>query len=162
MIARGSLCYHWSMIISDANRYGVFRFESLSYLIIRARDRLNNFDVIRHVNNSKRSVIHHDKKDEASLRWYKDCFHKAFSVLHGLSRDDSPSALLEKSLKQSHLNKRISKNIVNDLQKKTKPTRVRRILASSMTPPPKDEKDQNQRCVRVLKSVDFDQQPNDN
>ncbi|CAF1252699.1 unnamed protein product [Adineta ricciae] len=104
----------------------------------------------------------HHSHDLASLRWYKDCFHKAFSVLHGLSRDDSPSALLEKSLKQSHLNKRISKNIVNDLQKKTKPTRVRRILASSMTPPPKDEKDQNQRCVRVLKSVDFDQQPNDN
>ncbi|CAF1311765.1 unnamed protein product [Adineta ricciae] len=104
----------------------------------------------------------HHSHDLASLRWYKDCFHKAFSILHGLSRDDSPSVLLEKSLKQSHLNKRISKSIVNDLQKKTKPTRVRRILASSMTPPPKDEKDQNQLCVRVLKSADFDSQPNDN
>ena len=103
----------------------------------------------------------HHSHDLASLRWYKDCFHKAFSVLHGLSRDDSPSTLLEKSLKQSHLNKCISESIVSDLQKKTKPTRVRRILASSMIPPPKDEKGQNPRYVRVLKSVDLDQQLKD-
>jgi hypothetical protein len=88
--------------------------------------------------------------DLASLRWYTDCFHKVFNVLHGLHSHDS---ILEQSFRQANINGRSSKTLVNSLQKKTQPTRVRKVLASSIN---NQDEQKDQRHVKKITIVSFD------
>ena len=74
-----------------------------------------------------------------SLHWHRDNFDKMIGMLQNLHIHRSPSSILEQSFRQAHINGRSSNAIVSSLQKQTKPTRVRRILPSSMRSPINDD-----------------------
>jgi hypothetical protein len=73
-------------------------------------------------------------------------------MLHGLHRRNSPTSIIEQSFRQAHIDvSSSSAAIVNNLQKNTKPTRIKRILASSTTPLMNDQQGQtNESGVRRI------------
>jgi len=92
-----------------------------------------------------------------SLQWYKDGFHKRFGMLHNLRRHGSSTSVIKPSFRQTQIDRCSSKSIVNNLQKEIQPTtRIKRILASSTSPPMNDQEEQkNKRHVQKTKSNKF-------
>jgi hypothetical protein len=106
-----------------------------------------------------RTYMHQESSDHPhalpSLRWYKDCFHKMFGVINILHNHNTPISIIEKSFKQTHIDRRSSNVIVNDMQKKTKPCRTARVLASSMRQP-KNDRDEERVPKLSMKLRPFD------
>jgi hypothetical protein len=78
-----------------------------------------------------------------SLQWYKDSFHKMFSISRGHHSHSSSTSITEQSFRQAYIDEHSSKAIVNNLQKETKPIRIQRVLATSISSPINEQKKQN-------------------
>jgi len=98
----------------------------------------------------------------ASSRWYKDNFHKMFGILHNLRSVNSQTSIIQQSFKQVQIDGQGSKSIVNNLQKQTKPSSIKRIFAASMTTPMNEhEEENNKRPVRKIKMANINHQIDD-
>lgn len=89
-----------------------------------------------------------------SLRWYQGHFPKMFGILHSLRDHNSPTSILEQSFKQAHIDKCSSKVFVNNLQKETKPTRIKQILVTPTTPSiNEDDEQSNEHHVQGIHNI---------
>lgn len=79
-----------------------------------------------------------------SLQWYKDSFHKLFHVLHDPHGHSSPGPITEQLFQPAHIDESSSSMMTNDLPTQTKPARIKRILATSMTAPLNSQKEEKE------------------
>jgi hypothetical protein len=114
------------------------------------------YPIINELNKTykQKESFDHSAYALASSRWYTNSFHKMFDILHNLRSVNLETSIIEQSFKQAQIDGSGSKSIVNNLQKKTKPTRIKRIFASPMTPPIHEHEEQNnKRHVRKIKTI---------
>lgn len=109
------------------------------------------------INELNKTYKHHKSSDHlhdlVSLQWYKNGFHRMCGLLHNIRIHISPTSIVEQSFKQAHIDEHSSKAVVDNLKKQSKPTRIRRVLASSVRRPMDEEENGEEKEQNVQKII---------